>query len=212
MTRKFKALGLAILALCAMSAFAASSASANFDGEVEHVNLEGNQTGNHVFTTAVGTVTCKKAKFTGTSLSGTAVVGGWTTSDITVAASYSECTAFGFSATVNMNGCEYTMTRTTIDANSVPIGPVHVICPGTNKIKIVAAGFCTMEVGAQTPEGHVSYKNEGAGKSRDVLVTSTVTGISYSGNCGSGSGGTYSGGVTTKGFNTAGEQVGIWTT
>ncbi len=212
MIRNLKALGLAVLAVCALGAVSASSASAFFTSSVEHVSVSGSQTTNHVFTTSVGTVTCKKATFAGTSI-GTAKEGQFTTESQTVTPTYGECTAFGFGATVTTTGCTYKFTRTGTDGTGTPIGPVHVECEAGKKIKIVAAGFCTMEVGPQTPEGHVSFKTTfppGNGLTvEDVDVKSTVTGIKYEGNCGSGTNGTYSGEATVRGFNTAGEPVNV---
>ncbi len=208
MPRSLNALTLTLVALCALAALAASSASAFFDAKAEHVNLTGTQTSNHVLTTSLGTIACKKATFSGTAVGKSTGDGYWTTEDVTVHPQYAECTAFGFTATMDTTFCDYTFTRTSKDADGTPKGPIHITCSGTNKIRMVIAGFCTMEIPPQTPVGHVAYHTKNAGTANeDVEVTSTVTGIKYEGNCGSGANGTYSGKATVQATDTAGALV-----
>lgn len=113
--------------------------------------------GNDDFKTEAGSVECKSHY--GTTITGPSEVGG-------VAASFTECSAFGFlSATVNMNGC---------------IGRVHtngeadLECSGTNKI-VVTASTCEITVGTQTGLKKVELSN-GAG---DIIARANISGIAY---------------------------------
>ncbi len=114
MIRNLKVLGLAVIAVLALGAFSASSALAvefHSDSRTGNTWLTGEtNTGagvgtTHVFDAAGSTITCKKATFSGTQAGNTAA-------DVTMAASYSECTVhvggFSLAATVNMGGCAYT--------------------------------------------------------------------------------------------------------
>jgi len=211
MTRNLKAGGLALIAVLAMSAFAASMASAKYDSEIKTTYVHAVSTTNEVTTTTAGTVTCKKATFTGV-LNGTQVSSVppiYTSKVVTSSPSVSECTAFGFPAEVKMNGCQYEF----LEPTSLKAG-TKILCPEGKQIEIVAIGFCTMTIGTQTPGGSVSYANEGIGASRDVKITRSETGMTYGGNCGSGTNATYSGTTTMKGYSDSGltNQVGIWAT
>jgi hypothetical protein len=213
MTRNLKALLLALTAVLALGAFAAASASAKYDSEIEKTLLHGTNTGEHTFTTSVGNVVCNNATFKG-SQTGTLVntpEKAYTAKTIKVLPSYNNCKAFGFNAEVKMNGCEYEFLEpTSLKAST------KILCPTGKQIEIVAFGFCTMTVGAQSPGGTVSYTNEGAGSGRFTKTTSAVTGIVYGGNCGSGNNGTYSGVTDVRGYSKEpfepANQVGIWVT
>jgi hypothetical protein len=174
MNRKLKALGLALVAVFAMSAVAASGAqaaqfhSASASGTTY---LTGNQATTNLFSTTAGNVKCKKATFGGS------YTGGTTATDLTITPAYAECTAFGQNATVTINGCTYTFTQPT----SATTGNVDLACPGSNVITVdVPAGNCTLTIGPQTLKGDVDYTNqtEASGK-KDVLVTATVIEIEH---------------------------------
>jgi hypothetical protein len=214
MNRRLKSLGLALLAVLAFASVSVSAASAaEFHSEIAHTALSGTQVGEDVFTTNAGTVKCKKASYTGTS---SAV----TTPHQTVAPSYSECTAFGFvNATIDPNGCTYTFAA--VAGTPSPItGTVQIVCTGEKKYIEVTAFNCDVKVGPQGPLKGITYTNAGAGKTRDVTVDVSLTGLHYeqsgtsfpgcSGGAGTFTNGTYTGQATVKGANTAGEQVGIW--
>lgn len=195
MRRNSKALGLALVAVFAMSALVASAAQAqqSYRSSASPTTLSGSQVTKNVFhVPGAGTVECSTATFAGTQ-TGTAV------SDVTITPTYSGCVAFGFSSThINMNGCQYTFTTpSNFKATS------DVICPGSNKIQITPTFFgssvCTVQVGAQTPSGVVDLENKES--ESHVLVTATVTGIAHSAGCGASaaSDGEYTGSVTEKG-------------
>jgi hypothetical protein len=107
--RKLRVLALAICAVMAIGAAAASGASAavefHSDSSTGNTIIEGVQTGNHVFEAAGNEITCTGAKFKGTQEGNNAP-------SIIATAEYSGCTVevfglFKVSAEVKMNGCAY---------------------------------------------------------------------------------------------------------
>ncbi len=145
MVRKFKALGVALFAVMAMSAFVASAAQAiHIDAETYPATISG--TGSEVgeaFNTEGGEVKCNVSHYTGT-LTGLS-------STLTVHPTYTECTAFGFlSATVATEECNYVFHATEHDEKTATYtAHVDVTCPAGQSIKINAS-TCKAEVKAQT--------------------------------------------------------------
>ncbi len=186
MIRNLKVLGLALGAVFAFSAMAASSASAvdTFTTStgtsdtvtgLSHDNIF-EITGNGAF------VACTTSHFSGTINNGSA--------HATINATYTgipgatphtntECeTLLGATAAVNMNGCDYDLTGTTtgLDEGSTD-ATVSITCtPSTNEITITTTLGAVLKIPAQTPtSGGVTYTNEN-GK---VKVKATATGITY---------------------------------
>jgi hypothetical protein len=160
MIRNFKTLGVAVLAVLALSAVVASAASAsNFTAS--KYPTEGTATsakGNDDFKTEAGSVECK-AHFVVDALSAPSETA-------TVTPTYTECQAFGFlTATVSMNGCDYVFKTT---------GNVDVVCPGGNKITVVAS-TCEAQIGGQTGLSSVALANSGSG----ISAKANVGGIAY---------------------------------
>jgi hypothetical protein len=214
MTRKLKGLGVALIALCALGALTAVSASAAgelFRAEKETAIITGTNVGNHVFSTPGGLkVTCEEGTFRGTSKAD--VAGGTTTKTMTLHPTYNKCSdnIFGAASPVDTTGCNYVFTsETKATANGEKHIPASIECTEGYKIAVTAAG-CTLTFGAQNTLDGVALKNEGAGTTRDILATATVAGVTYSkdekGFCGliSGTVGTYNGVVTLKGFEDKG--------
>lgn len=199
MVRNLKTLGVAVVAMLAMSAVVASAASANlkFHAAQTHTILTGSQTTQHVFQTNTGTVTCSTATFSGTQQNATAT-------EITIAPNYDNCIAFGFvSVPVHENGCHYLFTYDKT---------VHLQCP-TKPIEITAPG-CTVTVGTQTISP-VDFNNNAA--KTDVTVVATVGNIQYTNHdegfvCTGGqfTGGKYTGSTTVTGEDTNKNPVAIW--
>lgn len=187
MARKFKALGLALVASFALSAFGASAAQATFSFTTSTATTD--LTGSidpgfkDVFTTSEGTVECTTIAFTGTGKEAAA-------KEQSIQPSYSGCTAFGLSAHVNASACTYLFTTPTAGAAGERTGaPPHVKCPGGGSITITPTLFgfsvCTSKIGEQTPTGgHIIYTNKtdtnGSGKMILTLHT-TATGVHYIG-------------------------------
>ena len=173
MIRNLKVLGLALVPVMALTAVAASSASAltAFTSEKAPVQLTATQEGNHVFDAAGNFITCKKASFSGTS-SSTSVA------TITFSGTYSECTFFGVAVTVNMNGCAYVF-----HAN----GEVDVECPTGKSIifkATILGSFCEVSVGPQNGLKTATYANIGTETTREVTMTPNITSIAYTANGG----------------------------
>jgi len=158
MIRNLKSLGIAFVAVLAMSAVVASAAQAvpSYTGSAYPTTGTGsNLKGSEKFTTAGGTVECN-SHFEGTLAS----PGGPT---LTVTPSYSSCEAFGFlSADVHENGCTYVFHASSRIAEGHYSSTVDVSCPGSNKMVITAA-TCEVQVGSQTGLSSVTTKNEGTG-------------------------------------------------
>jgi len=183
MTRKFKSLGLVLAAVFAMSAIGASAASAaQFHASVEPVNITGTQSTTHVFTTSAGTVTCKTATFTGTQATKTS-------STVTLAPTYKECTAFGFiNVPIDVNGCAYIFSAS---------GTTEVECPAGKAFEITVPG-CTTTVGPQHFATGMTYTTIGTTPNRHITAHTNISGIHYI-ECGTTrTNGTYKGSTTVK--------------
>ena len=179
MTRNLKTLGLAIVAVLAMSAMVASAAQASveFTAPSYPATLSGNQATTHVFTveTTSGdniTTTCTTASFHGT-------ISGPNTAQ-TITPTYTGCTAFGLEATVKFEGCDYVFhpgaTTGTADEYS---GTADLSCPaGTGPVRVFdTLNRCEVTLSQQLGIGPVKYVTDTT--AGDVLVKAEVTGITY---------------------------------
>jgi hypothetical protein len=205
MTGKIEQLALALVAIATMSMTAASvvQASELHAAAGPNASILGEQTTSNVFTTDSGTVTCTQALFEGTAPSATS--GTTTAQELTVTPTYTGCKAFGLNATVDMNGCEYTITGAGQPALTAT---VDVVCNKTvgKVIEVTAAGGCTVTVGPQGVGGGHLIFSAGTSSPADVTVNITRYAISYEGHgvCPSlpattpTTGGTYTGGATFK--------------
>jgi hypothetical protein len=231
MTRNLKALGIALIAVFAMSVVAASAAQAKFD------TLTTFPTKENVFLTSKALATQEfiiqggKAKVKCTEVELETSEGKSTNTDkstsITAYPKYNktepscEVSPFG-NGTVHMNGCYYTFTSET-DASGD--AEVHIICPPEKVIEIKGPASCTIKVGTQTVRG-VHYTNETTSPGTNetemhIKLEPTVTGISWTSTAAcalvgikaSGTDGTYTGNVTVTADedvnNKPGEPVGI---
>jgi hypothetical protein len=173
MTR-FKTLGLALVAVFAMSAVVASAASANFTTGTDSTTLTGSG-GTQVFETGGG------AKVECTSASATITGVGTAQSELTGTPTYSGCTltegGITRNAEVDPMGCAYVITTT---------GQIHIECSGSNVITVkafIAGSFqqC-FDVHPQTPTApnvHFTNQLDPATSKWDFTIVSTVTGITY---------------------------------
>jgi hypothetical protein len=205
MIRKFKALGIAIGAVFAMSAMAASAAQAAPEFHVDKAPaiITAEQTlPVHVFTITNGvTVKCNTATFNGTTATTT-----FTT--LTLKAAYSNCKLAGLAADVNMNSCDYLFHMTAaltaqVDVTNCAAGkPIEVSSTVTN---------CIVKVGNQNSLSHIVFTNTGSvteEKDVDANITISEAGgtIAYEevgSECpdpGAHTGGTYTGGATIRAY------------
>jgi len=161
MIRKFKALGVAVVAVLALSAVVASAASAtNFTASKYPTSATATSAvGNDDFKTEAGSIECH-GHFLVDPLSEASET-------VTVTPTYTGCKAFSglISATVHMNGCDYVFHTN---------GEVDVECPKGKQIEITA-GTCLVDIPTQTGLKSVTLKN-GAG---DITAQANVSGITY---------------------------------
>jgi hypothetical protein len=219
MTRNLKLLGLAVMALVAMSAMVASGAQAVQYTAAEYpATIKGEQSTTHNFVIGGNrTLTCDEATFTG-SLSEAS-------SSITINATYGSAgTACHvillentFDATVNMNSCDFLLTE--------PAAALaHVQCPGTNKIVITvynghnvthsaANEICRYTIATQSPFGSVQMTNN-AFTPKSVTADVSLLGVAVTREfgtlaaCGAASQtAIYTGGTLLKAFNEGGTQI-----
>ena len=214
MTIKLKVLGLALVAACAMSAMAATSASATgekFTSDKTHTILSASAINNQVLTTTVGATECTEISFDEATMASTAVT------EITAKPTYSGCvdTIGGSKVTarVNMTSCDYKFT------SEIPAGKehsqLHIECTTAGdeidwEVKVLGVFVQCLKIPAQTPTGGgVTYANSGTDH---IKMKFTVTGIKYTelGSCGNNTNvndGTYEGEVTVSGKDTAGSTA-----
>jgi hypothetical protein len=220
MTRNVKVLGLAVVAVLALSAVVASAAQAHmFRAASYPAFIHGDQDGGtHIFEIAGGRkFTCEEVTFTGTVASTAAAAEG-----VTVTPDYKKCHAKfplfeqKLPVTVTMNGCDFLFT--TPETKTPPdeyTGKVHLKCPENKKIEIHVyenatkhaedKSLCTFSVGAKDNLGSITYHNKTNTPTsvNDVTLTGLVTNIPYTrtsgtlANCGGATGeSTYTGNST----------------
>jgi hypothetical protein len=163
MHRKLKTLGLALVAVLAMSAVVASAASAaSFTAAKYPTTFTAESAkGNDTFKTEAGTVECK-AHFAGSLAAASET--------IQVTPTYTECLAFGLNATVTVpSNCKYEFNAN----GTVKIISVGTTCTGF----VVHSGTCTTVIKPQGPLSEV-HLPANAGKTH-VSAQATVTGIAY---------------------------------
>lgn len=211
--RNLKILGLALVAMLAMGALGASAASADeLTGEEANLFLTGVNEPEKpdVFVTTVGNTSCKNVAYAiGTVKTPTTTV--------TATPTYTNCTSFGFPATIDTNGCTYTFHVT---GGALTVGDVTIVCPAGQEIRVTAIGAgtlkCTVSVPAQTLSNAtfsdpVTYTNIGEGPTRGVTIAvkygSAAGGLKYSHKEGTGVGKCTNGSGTTGTF----EGLGIVT-
>lgn len=176
MTGKVKLLGSIVVAIAAMSSFAASAQAGQLDiGQQPAVifgHSEPNQAHVHTGTSTAGgkfNTSCPTASFEGTTQ-------GQLINEATVTATYSgnaitpNCTGFGVAMTVRMNGCKYTITGAG-PANTALVDIVG--CTAGKPIEKITA-ICTVDVPEQNGLSHIVATNLNA---QQITVSATVTGI-----------------------------------
>jgi hypothetical protein len=162
MIRKFKTIGIAMVAVLALSAVVASAANAaNFTAsKYPTAGTATSEAGNDDFKTEAGSVECH-AHFHVAALTEPSKT-------VTVTPTYSGCKAFGFlNATVHMNGCDYIFYSEG--------GRVDLNCPAGSGPIVITAGTCEASIAGQANLTTVDLANSGSG----ISAQATVTGIKY---------------------------------
>ncbi len=193
MIRNLKTLGMALVAVFAMGAMAAQTATAadtyTSDSGTNLTILTGNQVGNNVVSVGSVSVTCPVARFKGT-------VFGNSATSITLHPEYegnggSSCAMSPIgNATVNTTGCNYIVTSETHEnAAHEKHGTVEIECATTTSPshvthEITINGPCVIHIPGQSEaelENGVVFENGtetvGGVNKKDVKITTTVTGI-----------------------------------
>jgi hypothetical protein len=173
MTRKIKALGLALVAALALTAVMASAAMATpgFTSDKSETTISGSQVGSHQFFpgSGFGSIKCSTATFHGTS------VGTFVTSQ-KVKPTYSGCKDnFDRTVHVTKNTAEYEFTVTGTNFDGTPLGGIHF----TGEIVLTVTGSpknCVITIkGNQTFQTATVYHNLGG--TNGVTVTTEATGV-----------------------------------
>jgi hypothetical protein len=164
MIRKLKTLGLALCAMLALTAVAASTASAEGEYTAGSYPTTGTATspfGNDTFITAVGTVECAvhaEGTLNEASSSGA------------VRMTYTGCKFAGFNATVNVGSCDFKLGTPTGGPDTWT-APISIACE--SGVITITAGPCAMTLGAQGPLNSATVVNNTA--AGDVTIKADLT-------------------------------------
>jgi hypothetical protein len=127
----------------------------------------------HKLKTSGRTTECKTVSFSSNV--------GESSAQLTVQATYAECTVLGIAGSVNMNGCTYTFNV----LNQAPVGATYaghadIACPAGKAIELISGTSkvkCTVTIPAQTTNsGGLSFTNEA---SSTIGLSLAVNGIDY---------------------------------
>lgn len=165
MTRKIKMLGMAFVAVLALTAVSASAASAaSYTASSYPTTATGTSAlGNDVFTTEGGKVEC--ASHFEATLAAASVDTTWT-------AKYTSCKAFGF-VEAKVSHCKYTFTEPSGGGDTWEAKAIHIVGnPCT-----IEAGTCKVSVPLQGPLGKVHILLDTA--TGIITVKANVTGVKY---------------------------------
>jgi hypothetical protein len=203
---------LAVLALGAVAAPVATAAD-TFTAEQYPVTLTGtpDESAAGIITSTAGTMACTGVLYQG--------VVEKASSTVSATPSFSGCTFFGFSGTVDMNGCSYLFHLSSEGTK----GTADIVCPEGKEITGtgLSAGTakCTMHVKPQTGLSEVIFKNIGAGATRELTAEVNLKNIHYThtqgtglGTCSSGTGtnGTLSSKLKFTGETGGGAHIGLF--
>lgn len=187
MKRNLKALGLAVVAAFAMSAVAASAASAEnqFKADDYPVVLTGHEEGEvNRFNVGNSSLECDSTTFEGTAEEDS--------TSLTITPHYDDCkTSAGTSAKVHLNGCDFEFTAGEHVGTHEFEGDAHIRCPSEQSITLTipeSGSLCVIHIGEQTVrqdgEHSLTFTNNtnGGGTADDdvtvdvdVTVTANVT-------------------------------------
>ena len=206
MIRNLKVLGLALVAVFALSAMAASAASADdFTAESYPVTLTGThdpETPADKFTTTGGSVECPNATYHATASGATTA--------LTVTPEFNSpndtCKAFGLLPTIiDMNGCTFTFnvnagtTTGTVDIHECTNPATGIAVTVNDNTAGTMTTKCTVHVEEQTGINGVTYKNVGAGATREVTIEINSNNVKYTETAGTGFGACGTGVTHTNG-------------
>jgi hypothetical protein len=218
--RKLKTMGIALIAVFALTAVVASAAQASeFGWASGTTKIERSANTVQKFNVpGIGSFECNEVVAFATGLTGTGAAsvttdkGSLTYNDTTKGSD--KCPASLGTATIATNECQYVFTPGTSTGTGTSSGFVDIVCPTGKSIEVNVSGLCLVKVGPQTGLGPVAYSTN-AGPPTSVTITPNVTNIAWStapkSLCGTHSGttATYTGDVTVIGTNSGGTQTAI---
>jgi hypothetical protein len=166
-----------------------------------------------VFKTPNAAFKCKGLNLTGTLAE--------TTSTVTLAPTYSECTYFEAAVSSNSNGCTYQFhlqKQLEGEGETKFEGTLDIVCPAGKSIQFTGAGkLCSWFYGSQTGRAKITLENQFKNSPDDLVVYFAVTGLevtetSAGGPCGSGTfkNGTLEGAATLQAETEKSEGQNLW--
>lgn len=196
MNRNLKALGLALIAVFAMSGLAASAAQATngafqFEAGTTKLTAEAYPTDpSQVFGVLEDkfTFTCNELSGRSTSFSSMEVTAeNIVFSDTGLTPTTDKCTAGLVNATVEMHGCDLRFTPgTTVTGNpGEPVtgtteGTADIICPAGGEITIIAEAGCAVHIPEQTGVGPVYFHTVETGTKEEITVEAKINHVPVS--------------------------------
>ncbi len=215
MTSNLKALGLALVAVSAMSATWVSAAQATegvFEWETGATELTATSEiagHGHLFKmTGSRSFECDNVRMTVNLPAGTRATAFETNSSTynDIVLGEDQCTGvLGIKQKITMNGCQYRFHAGESLKEGETRGTVDIVCPAGKEITTDSA-LCTINIPPQRGLSHVTYRTiEEEGKKEDITIELAVSNIKYkhTGFCGNGGGanGSYIGNLTVVGEN-----------
>jgi hypothetical protein len=185
MTRNLKSLGLAFIAVFAMSAVVASAAYAtntNFHIAKANATITGAGPGAGVanfFTVTTGTGKDLLTRCEGpNSFKGAFAVGVTTSEPMTLTSEYRNCTVAGSESTVTMNGCDFLFHSNSPTLTTVS---TDIVCPAGKEITETTVSGCVIHIPPQSSLTLTTFVNTGAvgSETRDMDANLNLTGIKY---------------------------------
>jgi hypothetical protein len=137
--------------------------------------------------------------------------GGWVYEHTTP--TYFGCENFlGAATSFSTNGCGYWYNL----AKGSTKGTTDIECPAGKSMEIKVGSICTYTIGTQTGLGSVSFSNVGSGSTREIALSTNVTGLTSTRTTNdffcpaAGSTGTFTGNLTMTGESAGGNHIGIF--
>lgn len=160
-------IALSVAFLCPPPAQAAGL----FEAEHYVAAISGESTGIQTFALpGEGEVKCNHASYSGTMTEPVEA--------LKVAPTYSECSAFGFPATVTSGGCELTYRPTEESGENALKGKADIACSKEGHVTIVAAlGLCEIRIGGQSELTSATYTDSVMSEPATVSAELKLTGI-----------------------------------
>jgi len=169
MVGNLKALGLAFVAVLAMSVVAASASQASqytcsaYAPTAPCFGTGSNTPGNETLTTPGGTVQCN-SHYTVEEAGGSEEGLEGPKTSVTVTPTYTDCKAFGFlNASIDMMGCDYVFHAEAQIAAGRYNNSVDVTCPVGKGPVTLTVGTCKVDIPAQGPLTNVETENLAGG-------------------------------------------------